>query len=314
MNSKNRNKGRSYSIIVVSDATSANKEFSVSLKLIRQVIIGFSVLLLFFGFVIFHYLTITLDKQEMKRLQYENTDKQNKINELTATVSSLNQKVVSMEETKERIMVAMGLTSPLALKEVGSGGGPSESVIDQSFDSLPVNNIDLKPKPSESGILETARKIEENAGEIVDTLRFIESTIEKQKIRLAATPAIWPTRGYITDGFGWRIHPFTGTREFHNGIDIATQHGNKIIAPADGTVLVADYRDFYGNLIIIDHGFGYMTRYGHLANFNVKEGQRVKRWDVIGFVGNTGRSTSPHLHYEVRHFDKPINPHNYILD
>ena len=114
--------------------------------------------------------------------------------------------------------------------------------------------------------------------------------------------------------FGNRVHPFTGRYEFHNAIDIATQLGNKVIAPADGVVLVAETRDYYGKMIIIDHGFGYVTRYGHLSGFNVREGQRVQRYDVIGYVGTTGRSNGPHLHYEVRYFEKPMNPADFILD
>ncbi|MBU4403978.1 MAG: M23 family metallopeptidase, partial [Acidobacteria bacterium] len=97
-------------------------------------------------------------------------------------------------------------------------------------------------------------------------------------------------------------------------IDIATQLGNKVIAPADGVVLVAEPKEYYGKMIIIDHGFGYVTRYGHLSGFNVREGQRVNRYDVIGSVGTTGRSNGPHLHYEVRYFDKPMNPADFILD
>jgi murein DD-endopeptidase MepM/ murein hydrolase activator NlpD len=138
--------------------------------------------------------------------------------------------------------------------------------------------------------------------------------VNQQKLQLAATPAIWPTRGYISGVFGNRIHPFTGRYEFHGALDIATQLGNKIIAPADGVVLVAETKEYYGKMVIIDHGFGYTTRYGHLSGFNVREGQRVKRYDVIGYVGTTGRSNGPHLHYEVRYYDKPLNPADFILD
>ena len=142
----------------------------------------------------------------------------------------------------------------------------------------------------------------------------MEKYVNQQKLQLAATPAIWPTRGYLSGVFGNRLHPFTGRYEFHNAIDIATQLGNKVIAPADGVILVAETRDYYGKMIIIDHGFGYVTRYGHLSGYNVREGQRVKRFDVIGYVGTTGRSNGPHLHYEVRYYEKPINPLDFILD
>ncbi len=310
---KTSKQARNFSVIIVSDATSTNKEFTVSSKLVRNAVLASSVLVVFFGFIIFHYLTMTLDKQKMKRLEFETRDKGQKIGELSSTVEILNKRLKNMEIYKERIMVATGLTSPLALREVGSGGpdtgnGPPLGGDFPASQSLAPDSL-LQKKPQ----LQTA-DIKNQAQKIEDSLKSVEKVVNQQKLQLAATPAIWPTRGYISGVFGNRIHPFTGRYEFHNAIDIATQLGNKVIAPADGVVLVAEPREYYGKMIIIDHGFGYVTRYGHLSGFNVREGQRVKRYDVIGYVGTTGRSNGPHLHYEVRYFDKPMNPNDFILD
>ena len=131
---------------------------------------------------------------------------------------------------------------------------------------------------------------------------------------LASTPSVWPVRGYLSAGFGNRLDPFTGLRDFHPGIDISTPIGTKVQAPADGVVVFCGLKGGYGNAIMIDHGYGVVTRYGHLDAFNVKPGQRVRRGDVIAFVGNTGRSTAPHLHYEVWVNDQTQNPIQYILD
>jgi septal ring factor EnvC (AmiA/AmiB activator) len=307
-------KTRNYSIIIVSDATSTNKEFVVSSKLIKNTILAFSFLVIFFGFIIFHYLTITLDKQKMHRLERETAQKQQKIGELTSTIETLNSRLQNMVEYKHRIMVAMGLESPNALTEVGQGGpvgtdfGGAANLIPGNIPAQAAIQTTKPPAPS-------IQQIENSAKNTMDTLKFIESTVDQQKMRLASTPAIWPTRGYLTQAFGPRINPFTGQREFHQAIDIATQLGNPIIAPADGTVLVCEMQDpFIGNMVLIDHGFGYTTRFGHLSRFNVHEGQRVKRGDVIGFVGNSGRSTGPHLHYEVRFFDTPKNPTDFVLN
>ena len=310
---KTSKQARKFSVIIVSDATSTNKEFTVSSKLVRNAVLASSVLVVFFGFIIFHYLTMTLDKQKMKRLEFEAKDKGQKIGELSSTVEVLNKRLKNMEIYKERIMVATGLTSPLALKEVGSGGpdtgsgNPIGGDFPASQSLAPDSLLQKNPLPQTADIKSQAQKIE-------DSLKSVEKVVNQQKLQLAATPAIWPTRGYISGVFGNRVHPFTGRYEFHNAIDIATQLGNKIIAPADGVVLVAEPREYYGKMIIIDHGFGYVTRYGHLSGFNVREGQRVKRYDVIGYVGTTGRSNGPHLHYEVRYFDKPMNPNDFILD
>jgi murein DD-endopeptidase MepM/ murein hydrolase activator NlpD len=306
-------KNQNYSVIIVSDAKSTNKEFAVSAKFIKKALLAFSFLVVFFGFIIFQYLTMTLDKQKMKRLELDSKDKQQKIGILSSTIDVLNQRLKNMETYKERIMVATGLTSPLSLKEVGSGGPEFNNQFSGDFTTtqktLPDTNSLLQ-----QNLLSKAKEIKDNAKQIEDSLKSVESMVSQQKLQLAATPVIWPTRGYLACVYGNRIHPFTGRLEFHYGLDIATQLGNKVVATADGVVLVAERREYIGNIIIIDHGFGYVTRYGHLSGFNVREGQRVKRYDVIGYVGTTGRSSGPHLHYEVRYFDKPMNPADFILD
>lgn len=309
---KATNKNQSYSVIIVSDAQSTNKEFAVSAKFIKNAMLAFSFLVVFFGFIIFQYLTMTLDKQKTKRLELETRDQKQKISTLSSTIDDLNQRLKNMETYKERIMVATGLTSPMALREVGSGGPEISNQFSSDFSMAP-KTLPGSSLPQQN-LLSKAKEIKENAKQIEDTLKSVESMVNQQKLQLAATPVIWPTRGYISGSYGNRVHPFTGRLEFHFGLDIATQLGNRVIAPADGVVLLAENREYYGKMIMIDHGFGYITRYGHLSGFNVREGQRIKRYDVIGYVGTTGRSNGPHLHYEVRYFDKPMNPADFILD
>jgi murein DD-endopeptidase MepM/ murein hydrolase activator NlpD len=131
-------------------------------------------------------------------------------------------------------------------------------------------------------------------------------------VRANSAPNLWPVEGPITGSFGERIDPFNGEGAFHSGIDIASSYGQAVIAPADGTVLFADFLGGYGRAVMLDHGHGITTRYGHLANFAVTSGQHVHRGDTIGFIGLSGRSTGPHLHYEVRINDTPVNPHKYL--
>jgi murein DD-endopeptidase MepM/ murein hydrolase activator NlpD len=130
--------------------------------------------------------------------------------------------------------------------------------------------------------------------------------------RLNAAPNLWPVEGQVTGSFGERIDPFNGEGAFHSGVDISSSYGTPVIAPADGTVVFADFLGGYGRAIVIDHGHGITTRFGHLANFAVIAGQRIQRGDTIGYVGLSGRSTGPHLHYEVRINDTPVNPHKYL--
>lgn len=131
---------------------------------------------------------------------------------------------------------------------------------------------------------------------------------------MVMTPSIWPAEGHLTSTFGYRVSPFTGKAILHAGLDIANRSGTPVIAPARGTVTFVGRQGGYGNCIIIDHGNAITTRYAHLASQAVTEGQVVERGDLVGAIGNTGRSTGPHLHYEVRVGGVPVNPMRYILN
>lgn len=306
-------KDKTYSIIIVTDATSTNKEFVVSSKLIRNSLLAFTALMLIFGFMIFDYLTISFDKEKMRKLEKDNVRKERTITKLSTEIKDINGRLGKIDDYTKRILVAVGLTSPNALKEVGAGGPAQVSNIGSDIE-LPNHSINLEPNPPKNKLINQVNDIGANTRQIEKSLKFVQDHINDQKIRLAHTPSLWPTRGYLTDVFGWRRNPITMKKQFHGGQDISTQLGNPVIATADGYILIAEYKGVLGNLIHIDHGFGYQTRYGHLSSFTVKEGDRVKRGQVIGKVGNTGRSTAPHLHYEVIYQGKQINPLNFVLD
>src|ERR1700756_2716861 len=131
-------------------------------------------------------------------------------------------------------------------------------------------------------------------------------------IKANSAPNLWPVEGQVTGSFGERIDPFNGEGAFHSGVDIGSSYGHPIVAPADGVVTFADFMGGYGKAIVINHGNGISTRYGHLSGYAVTSGQKVQRGDVIGYVGESGRSTGPHLHYEVRINDTPVNPYKYL--
>ena len=131
-------------------------------------------------------------------------------------------------------------------------------------------------------------------------------------LRLASAPNLWPVEGTVTGSFGERIDPFNGEGAFHSGVDISTSYGHAVLAPADGMVIFSEVMGGYGRMVVINHGNGISTRFGHLAAFAVAPGQRVHRGDTIGYVGLSGRSTGPHLHYEVRINNTPVNPYKYL--
>jgi murein DD-endopeptidase MepM/ murein hydrolase activator NlpD len=131
-------------------------------------------------------------------------------------------------------------------------------------------------------------------------------------VSAATAPTIWPVIGPITGSFGERVDPFNGEGAFHSGVDISSSYGQAVLAPADGVVTYADFYNGYGRMLQIDHGNGISTRYGHLSGFAVADGQTVRKGQVIAYVGLSGRSTGPHLHYEVRIHDTPVNPHKFL--
>jgi murein DD-endopeptidase MepM/ murein hydrolase activator NlpD len=145
-------------------------------------------------------------------------------------------------------------------------------------------------------------------GSLEGHLSIVRRNVEKRELLMNATPSIWPVHGWLSAGYGMRSDPFNGGRDFHPGLDISAERGTAVRATAAGTVELAAPSGDYGNLVVVDHGFGIVTRYGHLSKFAVWPGREVKRGDILGYVGATGRATGPHLHYEVVTNGKLMNP------
>lgn len=145
-------------------------------------------------------------------------------------------------------------------------------------------------------------------GVLESRLDIVKNGVQRRRALAAATPSIWPVVGWLSSSFGTRRDPFTGNADFHPGLDISADFGEPVHATADGVVVSAGMNGNYGNLVVIEHGYGITTRYGHLSRFAATAGQQVHRGDVIGYVGSTGRSTSSHLHYEILLNDRLTNP------
>jgi murein DD-endopeptidase MepM/ murein hydrolase activator NlpD len=147
---------------------------------------------------------------------------------------------------------------------------------------------------------------------IESRLRSVSSDMDRRNALAASTPSIWPTQGWLTSGTGGRSDPFTGEADYHPGLDISADRGTPVYATADGTISQASYSGAYGNLVVIDHKYGIETRYGHLSAFRTQRGNSVKRGELIGLVGATGRATGSHLHYEVRVSGRILNPLQFL--
>jgi len=164
-----------------------------------------------------------------------------------------------------------------------------------------LDDMDLRTRQLERRVLREEESLQEVRG-------YLDDRTSLQR----ANPSIWPVRGWLTSGFGWRRNPVLGSRQLHTGLDVAAPRGTPVIAPADGHVVFAGYHSAFGNMVVIDHGYGLTTKYAHTSDILVQVGDRILRGDMIARVGNTGRSTGPHLHYEVHKDGVPRNPMRYL--
>jgi murein DD-endopeptidase MepM/ murein hydrolase activator NlpD len=290
---------QSFTLIVVPHAKARFRKIQVPVRFAKWVAGVGCVGSLVVAAMLTHYLWIRVDVDELKRLRAENQTLQQKAHNYEQNVGKLQQKVVGLQKMVDKLGVMAGLDqAPLDdVKVAGVGGAASTESTAPSLDpgfSLGAMTRDVQDLTQKS--------------------EKIESFYRDQLVLLGATPSIWPVRGYLSSRFGNRLDPFTGQPDFHSGIDISTPLGTKVVAPADGVVVTTAQKGAYGNSIIIDHGYGMVTRYGHLESYAVRPGKRVKRGEVIGYVGNTGRSQAPHLHYEVWLREQAQNPIHFILD
>ena len=242
-----------------------------------------------------HYSSLLFEVSRLRRVEAESRNLLTKTHQIEQDAAALRAQMGHLSGIVNKLGVMAGVDAPAQDPSVGGTGGGTAA--DRSA-------------PSVASFEEMSTRL----NELTEKSRELTGVFDKQRSLLATTPSVWPVRGYLSAGFGNREDPFTGLRDFHPGLDISAPLGTKILAPADGTVIFAGARGGYGNAVTVNHGRGVVTHYGHLDAFNVRVGQAVRRGSVLGFVGSTGRSTAPHLHYEVWMNGSNQNPLLYILD
>jgi murein DD-endopeptidase MepM/ murein hydrolase activator NlpD len=210
--------------------------------------------------------------------------------QLQATVNDTNQRLDSLQSLATEVAMTYGVLRY------------HPAAFDQSDN--PVSTQDAFDRTIEQySFLKRNAAVIGGGLHLISPLNFADSTY---------TPSIWPVMGHITDSFGERLDPFSGEGAFHTGVDVASDYGAPVHATADGIVTIAENHAGYGRLVVIDHGFGITTWYAHLSAFSAVVGARIKRGEVVGYTGISGRSTGPHVHYEVRMNNAPINPWRYM--
>jgi len=230
------------------------------------------------------------------------------IQNFAETITELKKQVKNLCVFEDRVRVIADIgQSTDSSGLLGIGGIPNTDL-----------DYNLEPEVKHNSLIrEMHEQVEQTTLATIKQAQDFEELIKelhKKKNILASTPSIRPVHGWVSSKFGYRRSPFTGLKEFHSGMDISNKKGTEIIAPANGRVSYSGKKLLIGNLVTLDHGHGIVTKFGHCTKLLVKYGQNVKRGDVIALMGNTGRSTGPHVHYEVRINGAPVNPAKYILN
>ncbi|NQT65498.1 MAG: M23 family metallopeptidase [FCB group bacterium] len=261
--------------------------------------------LLFFAGSIFFIVLNQSQIAQANEISKENIILKDKLVILSSEIDSIMTKLSLMENWEDKVRTDKNFKAiNKEIREMGVGGLP---IIDTTFISSDINL-------SEDYSL-TLNKIIQLKGKIefdFDTHEELKDLVQLKEELYLNTPSIYPAYGRISDSYGWRTHPITGKRNFHNGLDIGNIVGTQIYAVADGKVSSTGQQKYFGKFIGISHKFGYQTNFAHLHKIYVKKGEEVKRGQIIGEMGNSGRSTGSHLHFEVLRYNKYRNPYEYL--
>ncbi|MBU3947166.1 MAG: M23 family metallopeptidase [Proteobacteria bacterium] len=305
-------KKKEISLILLNNTGSTIKKISASDKAVRSACFFLVLFVIVMGYLVHDYISLkraSLDNvylQDKVSVQEDELVNQRKQIQFFANeIKTIKSKLTDLHNFEKKIRAMAKIKKNKRF--IGIGGSNPDTIdtaiaLTERHDSLmqemhvQVAEIDFAASRQKEG------------------LKSVVSFFEEQRNLLAVSPSIRPTFGNITSTFGYRTSPFTGLREFHKGIDIAAPGGTPIIATANGVVSEAGYLGSLGNAIVINHGYGMVTCYGHASKILKKPGSFVKRGEIIARVGNTGRSTGAHVHYEIHHNGIPVNPSNYLLN
>lgn len=313
---KGRKRSSFFTIMIVPHSEESVYSFRMPLFVGKLLVALLVVAIGGFATLLHSYLHTRQEAQEAQILRQVNQVLQEEINAWALEIEWINEDINKIESLVCSIVCSIeektGITLPKEEEQESKGwvASSAESIRGGSAERSLGSRSGL-------GVLDRATYnmsvLQNTLPTMTASLEILKQEVDEYARRMAATPSIWPARGRISSGFGTRPSPFNpGVTQFHSAVDIAGAYGSPIYATAAGRIAYAGYRGGYGNLIIINHGYGYRTYYGHLSRFAVSTGQWVKRGQVIGYMGNSGRTTGTHLHYEVHVNGTPVNPLKYM--
>ena len=303
------------SFVILSNTGSPAKQICASKASIRFFGVMVLACLFVFGYGIYDYYNLKRATAELQLREAtlssqlnEIKNQRKQIQEFANEIGALKDKLVALNNFEKKIRIIANIEKASDSDNIFGVGGSIPEDLDAQIPLKEKHNSLMREMHEQIQQLDLASANQKG------NFESLIKDLQDQQNLLAATPAIRPTRGWTTSKFGYRRSPFTGRREFHKGYDIAAREGEPILATADGVVTYTGRKGLLGQILIIDHGHGMVTRYAHCKKFLKKRGDKVKRWEKIALVGNTGRSTGPHVHYEVHLNGIPVNPEKYMLN
>ncbi|GAB1721214.1 MAG: hypothetical protein NTNFB01_01100 [Nitrospira sp.] len=289
--------------------------------------------------VVSHYVIRTGEVWQLSAFRAEAMGAREQTAAFSAAIDDLKKRISAMGEVNQRLRVMLGIDASKPVGDLANGRGGEDGPLPDGKSSVQGNgpaasgpgarqqvselrdNNQSDLEFSTESIEEVTQQVRESLDALVreatqqeEALQSLTQIAEQRSAQWASTPSIWPVRGWVTSGFGPRVSPFTEKPAWHDGLDIGAQANAPVQAPALGRVVTVAFDSKMGNMVKLDHGYGIETVYGHLAKSLVKEGQRVKRGDVVALVGSTGLSTGPHLHYMIKKNGQALDPTKFILD
>ncbi len=328
-----------YTIVVFRGSSSKPLRFSFPRKFLRKLLILAAVLIVADLLVVSHYVIRTGEVWQLSAFRAEAMGAREQTAAFSSAIDDLKKRLSVMGEVNQRLRVMLGIDTTKPTGDLANGRGGDDGPMPDAKPSVPgaspaPSNTEQGQQVSEmrdngqaeadfttENIEEIAQQVRESLDALVreaaqqeEALQSLTQIAEQRSTQWASTPSIWPVRGWVTSAFGPRVSPFTEKPAWHDGLDIGASPNAPVQAPALGRVVTVAFDSKMGNMVKLDHGYGIETVYGHLAKSLVKEGQRVKRGDVVALVGSTGLSTGPHLHYMVKKNGQALDPTKFILD
>jgi len=326
-----------YSVIVVGDETAPVRRFTVDKNILQRALGAAAVAVAMFVIASVDYVNVRMEHGELPGLRVEVAEQRAQIDAFERKLSEVRSQLRQIGEFERKVRIIANLPGAAgtggeevsevlpddALPRAGTGSASTDSATSEM--GTPVGGPDQQKLPfpigpqagSGAGFdtnLRDANELRQLAENRQKSLASLADQLVAKRDRLASTPAIWPAKGWLTSRFGSRVSPFTNRKQFHAGIDIAGERGTDVVASAKGKVVFSGKRGPLGKSVIIDHGHGIRTMYGHSDDLYVKRGEIVARGQRIASLGSSGRSTGPHVHYVVEQKGKAVNPLDYIFD